>query len=203
MWDIPVRVIEGAMDYDEHEGIGEYPPRERNPVQPVQPPSQAWEAPVHQQRQYYGRANRAGGSPGVVRVASFLGLSVAVAGAGWLIVGGLMGAHERPEKPASADAFAPQLPAGFDSSRAVTLCDLNMQRQAISPSAYRSDWSWKIATEGQVVAIRRGFQATNVMNVAIRGEYTCLVAATTGRIIGLQYRDGDREITIPGSSLSN
>lgn len=191
------------MQHGEHQGIGEYPPREQESVQPVEPLPEEYAASIYQPSHYYRPANRVSVPPGVGRAALFLGLAALVAGAGWLIVGGVLGAHERPEKPASVDAFAPELPPGFDSSRAVTLCDLNMQRQAISPSAYRSEWSWKIATEGEVVAIRRGFQATNVMNVAIQGEYTCLVAATTGRIIGLQYRDGGREITLPASSLSN
>lgn len=191
------------MQHGEHQRTGEYPPREQESVQPVEPLPEEYEASIYQPSHYYRPAKRVSVPPGVGKAALFLGLAALVAGAGWVIVGGVLGAHERPEKPASVDAFAPELPPGFDTTRAVALCDLNMQRQAISPSAYRSEWSWKIATKGEVVAIRRGFQATNLMNAAIRGEYTCLVAATTGRIIGLQYRDGDREITLPASSLSN
>lgn len=108
-----------------------------------------------------------------------------------------------PMSESSGSDAASALPQGFNTIGAVTLCDSFMREQVVSPSKFRLDAKWRTAVQGQVVAIRRGFQATNVMNEPIRGEYTCLVAAPTGSVIGLQFQDGERKITVPGRALVN
>lgn len=89
----------------------------------------------------------------------------------------------------------------FNENNAVTLCDLNMQSQAIAQAAYRAAWSWRIERRGEVVAIRRNFTVTNPFGIEMPGEYACLVAATTNRIVGLQYESAGSMITIPGELL--
>jgi len=96
-------------------------------------------------------------------------------------------------------------PAGggaFDEARIVTLCDLNMQAQTARAGSYRSDWSWRTVVQNGVVAVRRGFAVTNVVGAEVRGEYTCLAGAATNQLVGLQFQDGDQQITISGDQLS-
>lgn len=89
----------------------------------------------------------------------------------------------------------------FNETDAVTLCDLNMQSQAISRSAYRSDWSWRVEQRNGVMAVRRGFSVSNPYGVDMSGQYTCLVGEATNRIVGLQYEVGGLTVTVPGSEL--
>jgi hypothetical protein len=190
------------MQHGEHQGIGEYPPSEQESVQPVEPLPEEYEASIYQPSHYYRPAKRVSVPPGLGKAALFLGLAALVAGAGWLVVGGVLGAHERPEKPARADAFAPELPPGFDTTRAVALCDLNMQRQVAARSSYKGDWGWKIVADGDLVSIRRGFSAKNLHGVELHSEYTCVVSAVNGRIFALQFSGAGREVTLGAGELS-
>lgn len=189
------------MQHDEHQRIGEYPPRDQQSVQPVEPLPEDYEASIYQPSHYYRPAKRVSVPPGVGKAALFLGLAALVAGAGWLVVGGVLGAHERPEKPASVDAFAPELPPGFDMLRAEALCELNMKNQLASRRSYRSDWTRQVVVKGDLVAIRRGFSAKNLYGVELNSEYTCIVSAANGRIFGLQFNDAGRQVTIGPDSL--
>lgn len=134
------------------------------------------------------------------QAALYGGLAAVIGGVAWII---LAAALREPEpRSAPLDDFAPSPPTGFDTTRAVTLCDLNMQAQTARRNNYRSDWTWKTVERGGIVAIRRNFSAVNVMGVPVQGEYTCLVGKDTGQLVGLQFADGGQMVTVPGSELS-
>jgi hypothetical protein len=127
-------------------------------------------------------------------------------GAGWalLAVGdwikdGLVSARRAQLADARDYLNQPARPPSM--TEAVTVCDLNMKAQTFAPSAYRAEGAWTIDERDGLIAIRRGFSARNPMGVDIAGAYTCLVGASTNRLIGLQFEIGGHVTTVPGSAL--
>ena len=104
------------------------------------------------------------------------------------------------QEPRASSAYqAPAYPPGFDSTSSVTLCDMNMRAQVAVPSSYRAAGQWRIAEREGMMGISRAFTAQNRMGVELPGEYTCLVEGRTNRIVGLQFMDGGRTVTLgPG-----
>lgn len=182
------------MGSHDHRGIGEYPPRDSTP----RPPSD-WDQPSD----FVPRYSRSRGISFDVRKLArgaglYVGVALLIGGAAWSVYAL---SSKKPSLDTTADAFAPIYPAGFDQSRSVTLCDLNMQSQVVSPTSYRSDWRWEIAERAGVVAIKRGFTAKNRMGVKLRSEYTCLIDGETNRLVGLQFNDGERRVIINARDL--
>ena len=133
------------------------------------------------------------------RVAPFVVVASMIAGAGaWLMKPSSAKPERVVERP---QALGAELPASFDSVNSVALCDENMRLLVKSPSSYRSEWGRRIQERDGVVAIRRKFTAQNAMGVDLSSEYTCLVGASTNKIIGIQYDDAGRTVTVPGDQL--
>jgi hypothetical protein len=127
-------------------------------------------------------------------------LALILAGAK-IMIGEPSGTDATSNRSGSPDVQEAPRDLRFDTTRAVTLCDLNMRAQTARPNNYRSDWTWRTVERGRIVAIRRNFSAVNVMGVPIQGEYTCLVGKDTGQLVGLQFSDGGQMVTVPGREL--
>lgn len=143
-------------------------------------------------------------STGIVGIGLVLiGLVAVVYAGGKAILGGAADLREKQLAWVNRDATpgdsAPN--RGANETEAVTLCDLNMQSQATARSAYRSAWSWRIERRDGIMAVRRGFSARNPYGVDVSGEYTCLVAEASNRIVGLQYEVAGLTVTVPGTDL--
>jgi hypothetical protein len=143
-------------------------------------------------------------STGIVGIGLVLIALAAVLYAGGKAI--LGGATDLPEKQfagvnrdATSGDGAPD--RGANETEAVTLCDLNMQSQATARSAYRPAWSWRIERRDGILAVRREFSARNPYGVDVSGEYTCLVAEASNRIVGLQYVVAGIAVTVPGANL--
>lgn len=143
-------------------------------------------------------------SSGIIGIGLVLiGVVAVVYAGGKAILGGAADLREKQlawvNRDAAFDDSAPN--QGASESEAVTLCDLNMQSQATARSAYRSAWSWRIERRDGIVAVRRAFSARNPYGVDVSGEYTCLVAEASNRILGLQYEVAGLTVTVPGTDL--
>lgn len=171
--------------------LSHYPPR-----MPTSP-KMDWDEPGDYMPRYRARPRAFDFGATLRKAALFIGIAGVIGLGGW----GVVAMATRPPAPEKVDAFAPSFPVGFDPTYSLTLCDLNMRAQLVSPNSYRADWQRQIREQSGMIAIRRGFVARNPMGVDVRGAYICLVGASTNRIVGLQYEMAGASITIPGSEL--
>lgn len=190
---------------------GQYPPRDPEPRPISEEPPAEWPGsyiaplPINTSRRRK-RSSLVSGMFDIIetnrqQLANLLTLAVVViliGSIGWLIVYSMFSEPE-PREGSSSAYQAPSYPPGFDSTYSVTLCDMNMRAQVAVPSSYRAAGQWRIAERDGLMGISRAFTAQNRMGVELLGEYTCLVDGRTNRIVGLQFVDGGRTVTLgPG-----
>lgn len=103
-----------------------------------------------------------------------------------VLVSACSGADDKSENEDSDSQFA----ATFDKSRALTLCEMEMQSRALSQGSYRSAMARTLTPDVGGVMIRRNFTVKNAFGVEMSGSYSCLVNETTNTIISLNHSMG-------------